>query len=58
MSKRPFLGNWLEQTVEGWNTQPTAFVWNGKRRLHREQARLHRPVGSGAAIIKGYTIAS
>ncbi len=31
--------DWLEQTVDGWNTKPTPFVWNGKR---RERARLSR----------------
>jgi hypothetical protein len=50
--------DWLEQTVEGWNNHPTAFVWNGKRRQRRERARLRRLAGSGAAIIKGYAIAS
>jgi hypothetical protein len=50
--------DWLEQTVEGWNTHPTAFVWNGKRRRRRERACLRRLAGSGAAIIKGYAIAS
>jgi hypothetical protein len=24
--------DWLEQTVKGWNKNPTPFVWNGKRR--------------------------
>lgn len=42
--------DWLEQTVEGWNTNPTPFVWNGKRRRRRERARLRRLGGSGAAI--------
>ena len=40
---------WLEQTVRGWNTAPTPFVWNGKRRRRRERARLRRLAGSGAA---------
>ena len=34
---------WLEQTVAGWNADPTPFVWNGKRRLRRL-------AGSGAAM--------
>jgi len=42
--------DWLEQTVAGWNKQPTPFVWNGKRRRRRERARLRRLAGSGAAI--------
>jgi DDE superfamily endonuclease len=50
--------DWLEQTVKGWNTKPTPFVWNGKRRQRRERARLRRLGGSGAALVKGYSIAS
>ena len=42
--------DWLEQTVDGWNTKPTPFVWNGKRRRRRERAHLRRLAGSGAAI--------
>src|SRR2546429_6666512 len=42
--------DWLEQTVEGWNQNPTPFVWNGKRRRRRERAHLRRLAGSGAAI--------
>src|SRR5258706_13783399 len=49
--------DWLEQTVAGWNRKPTPFVWNGKRR-RRERARLRRLAGSGAALVKGYAIAS
>ena len=50
--------DWLEQTVAGWNKRPTPFVWNGKRRRRRERARLRRLAGSGAALVKGYAIAS
>lgn len=50
--------DWLEQTVEGWNKKPTAFVWNGKRRRRRERARVRRLAGSGAALVKGYAIDS
>ena len=42
---------WLEQTVAGWNQDPTPFVWNGKRRERRQRARLKRLAGSGAAIL-------
>ena len=49
--------DWLEQTVAGWNLDPTPFVWNGKRRRRRERARLRRLGGSGAALVKGYSIA-
>lgn len=41
--------DWLEQTVAGWNQDPTLFVWNGKRRERRQRARLKRLAGSGAA---------
>jgi DDE superfamily endonuclease len=50
--------DWLEQTVEGWNKKPTPFVWNGKRRRRRERARIRRLAGSGAALVRGYSIAS
>jgi hypothetical protein len=42
---------WLEQTVSGWNQDPTPFVWNGKRRARRQRARLKRLAGSGAAVL-------
>ncbi|WP_236601160.1 hypothetical protein [Ktedonobacter sp. SOSP1-52] len=48
----------LEGTVDGWNQNPTPFVWNGKRRRRRERARLRRLGGSGAAISYGYSITS
>src|SRR5579863_6947448 len=50
--------DWLEQTVAGWNQHPTPFVWNGKRRQRRVRARLRRLAGSGASIVKGYSIGS
>jgi hypothetical protein len=50
--------DWLEQTAAGWNQAPTAFVWNGKRRQRRVRARLRRLGGSGAAVMKGYSIAA
>ncbi len=49
--------DWLEQTVAGWNQEPTPFVWNGKRRGRRERASLRRLGGSAAAVVKGYSIA-
>ncbi len=42
---------WLEQTVAGWNEDPTPFVWHGKRQEHRKRARLRRLAGSGAAVL-------
>jgi DDE superfamily endonuclease len=49
--------DWLEQTVEGWNQDPTPFLWNGKRRRRRERARLRRLAASQAAVAKGYSLA-
>jgi len=43
--------DWLEQTVAGWNEDPTPFVWHGKRRERRQRARLKRLAGSGAAVL-------
>jgi hypothetical protein len=48
--------DWLEQTVAGWNAEPTPFVWGGKRQQRRERAWLRRLGGSGAALVKGYSI--
>jgi hypothetical protein len=30
---------WLEATARGWNREPTPFIWGGKRKARREQAR-------------------
>lgn len=49
--------DWLEQTVDGWNQDPTPFVWNGKRRRRRERARLRRLAASQAAVARGYSLA-
>ena len=42
--------DWLEQTAEGWNADPTLFVWGGKRKRRRDRARDRRHAlgGSGA----------
>lgn len=43
---------WLEETVVGWNAQPTPFTWHGKRYARRQRARVRRHqrlAGSGAA---------
>jgi hypothetical protein len=48
----------LEETVAGWNTAPTPFVWAGKRRARRARARQRRLGGSGAVFDKGYSIAA
>lgn len=38
----------LETVARHWNTKPTPFIWNGKRRQRRNRATLHRLGGSGA----------
>ena len=40
---------WLEDTVAGWNAEPTPFVWAGKRRARRQRARQRR-LGEAAAM--------
>jgi hypothetical protein len=43
---------WLEETVAGWNVQPTPFTWHGKRYERRQRARLRchqRLAQSGAS---------
>jgi DDE superfamily endonuclease len=45
------IGSWFEQTAQGWNAQPTPFLWNGKRRQRRRRSwgePIHRLGGSGA----------
>jgi len=41
---------WLDETVAGWNGNPTPFVWGGKRRERRERARQRRLGGSAAVL--------
>jgi hypothetical protein len=41
---------WLDDTVAGWNQQPTPFVWAGKRQARRQRARQRRLGGSGATL--------
>lgn len=50
--------HWLEQTVRGWNQQPTSFVWAGKRKQRRERAKFRRLAGSGAAVSVGNLFAA
>ena len=45
--------DWLEQTVAGWNQEPTPFVWGGKRKARRDRARQRRLAGSGATVVSG-----
>ncbi len=41
---------WLEETVAGWNAEPTPFVWGGKRKVRRERVRQRRLGGSVACL--------
>ena len=41
---------WLEDTVAGWNADPTPFIWDGKRRERRQRARQRR-LGGAAAVV-------
>jgi transposase len=43
---------WLEQTVAGWNANPTPFAWGGKRAARRQRARERRYALGGSG---GYT---
>ena len=49
---------WLEETVAGWNAQPTPFVWDGKRRERRQRARQRRLGGAAASIDQSYSFAA
>src|SRR6266480_1033458 len=40
---------WLDDTVAGWNANPTPFVWHGKRFERRQRARQRRLGGSPAS---------
>src|SRR5919108_2322668 len=42
---------WLEDTVAGWNEEPTPFAWDGKRRERRQRARQRR-LGGAAAVVE------
>jgi hypothetical protein len=40
---------WLDDTVAGWNANPTPFTWHGQRYERRQRARQRRRGGSPAA---------
>jgi len=42
---------WLEETVAGWNSAPTPFIWDGPRRERRVRARQRRLGGSAASAL-------
>ena len=52
------LIGWLDDAVEGWNAQPTPFVWDGKRRERRVHARQRRLGGSAARLAQPQAIAA
>ena len=39
---------WLDDTVTGWNANPTPFTWHGKRYERRQRARRRRRANSPA----------
>ncbi len=51
------LITWLEDTVAGWNSAPTPFVWDGKRRERRTRAKQRR-LGGSAAVANHQLIAA
>ena len=51
------LITWLEDTVAGWNANPTPFVWDGKRRQRRLRAK-QRHLGGSAAYLQHQSIAA
>ncbi len=52
------LISWLDDTVAGWNAQPTPFVWHGKRYERRQRARQRRRGASLAAPPNLHAIAA
>lgn len=44
------LITWFDDTVAGWNANPTPFVWHGKRFERRQRARQRRLGGSPATL--------
>ena len=51
------LITWFEDTVAGWNANPTPFVWDGKRRERRHRAK-QRHLGGSAASLQHQSIAA
>src|SRR5215207_5703104 len=51
------LITWLEDTVAGWNANPTPFVWDGKRMERRLRAK-QRHLGGSAAFLQHQFIAA
>jgi len=51
------LIGWLDDTVAGWNADPTPFTWGGKRQERRLRARQRRLGGSAAVLPESHLIA-
>jgi hypothetical protein len=49
---------WLDDTVAGWNADPTPFTWHGKRFERRQRARQRRLGASPAAQTAPHSIAA
>ncbi len=49
---------WLDDTVAGWNANPTPFVWHGKRYERRQRARQRRLASSPATQTDSQLIAA
>ena len=45
------LITWLDDTVAGWNANPTPFAWHGQRYQRRQRARQRRPGSTPAAQV-------
>jgi hypothetical protein len=52
------LITWLDDTVAGWNADPTPFTWHGKRFERRQRARQRRLGGSPASQALAQSIAA
>jgi hypothetical protein len=52
------LITWLDDTVAGWNANPTPFVWHGTRYERRQRARQRRRGGSLATPADVHLIAA
>jgi len=49
---------WLDDTVAGWNANPTPFVWHGKRYERRQRARQRRLASTHATPVDSQSIAA
>jgi hypothetical protein len=49
---------WLDDTVAGWNANPTPFTWHGKRYERRQRARRRRQATSMPALTDSQSIAA